>query len=61
MITRPILVLVCVFGFILIAAIAIPHSTRVRQACSKHGGVLVQSGWSYVCVPVLADVGEDGE
>jgi hypothetical protein len=59
MTTKPIWFLVCIFGVVVMAAIAIPHVTRVRHACSKHGGVLVESGWSYACVPVLADVDVD--
>ena len=56
MITRPIWFLVCIFGVVVMAAIAIPHVNRVRHACSKHGGVLVESGWSYVCVPHLDEI-----
>ena len=61
MTTRPILFLVCVFGFVFLAAVVIPHSIRVRHACSKHGGVLVESGWSYACVPHLGEIAVDEE
>jgi hypothetical protein len=57
MTTKPIWFLVCIFGFVFLAAVAIPHGVRVRHACSKQGGVLVESGWSYACVPHLGEIG----
>ena len=61
MIIKPIWFLVCIFGVVVMAAIAIPHVTRVRHECSKHGGVLVESGWSYACVPHLGEIdGNEG-
>ena len=56
---KPIWLLVFSLGFVVLVVVAISHRINAQRECDNRGSVLVESGWSYACVPRLAGGGDD--